>query len=957
MKYCLPILFFLFSCSVSIASAQSDDSWKLYSDTSLARIDVTIDTASLSWIYNHVDSDSEHYARIHFHNTWIDESIDSIGFRLRGNTSRDSQKKSFKISFNSFIKGRRFHGVKKLNLNGEHNDPSIIRSKLCFDLYREIGMAASRAAHARVYINGDYYGLYISVEDIGEDFLSKRYHDDSGNLWKCLYPADLQYIGEDPSAYAAITSDNRPAYELQTNETGNDFSQIVRLARILHQTPSGAMADSLEAVVDVSTILKYFAMNVLLGSWDDYRSLMNNYYLYHNPTENRFTLIPYDYDNTFGVDWFNIDWSTANPYDFPKVGAGARPLSEALLGVNQYRDLFTHFLKFYNTNLMPLSRWESRIDRIRDTISGAAIEDTYRTRDYGFTVNDFFNSYLIGAYQNQHVKFGLKQFVNLRTASLPAQLSFTVAPAQAYHISVSSNQPGPYDSIAVAASCFGNSGVKKVEVLYTPKDSVLPRVYAMQFSPVPGTTVAEDADRWVAAIPPLGYAAKGTVRIRVMDSLNRVDVSPHVTPPSIQTPGLASGGLVLNELLADNTVTVTDQNGEYDDWLELYNPTPSPILLTGLYLTDNPAKLNKWRFTQTNLTIAAGGHMLIWCDDQQTQSGIHTNFKFSKSGEYAALVDTDGVTVIDSLSFGSQDSDVSLGRFADGGFLWGKMTPTPQATNSDVHGAGKTQVHVSRAWNLLSLPLSVANGNTAALFPGSASSAFMYRAGYQTVDSLTTGIGYWLKFDSARAYVIPGIISSVETLTLQTGWNIIGAASQPVLVSGITTLTPGLSTSSFFEYRSGYFPADTLKPGKGYWVKSNIAGMIRIAAGSAAAPSSRLRIVATGELPPLPPGERSMDEQLPREYSLGQNFPNPFNPATTINFDLPAPSRVNIGIYNVLGQLMKTLLVGTVDAGYRSVVWDASGMPSGIYFYRMEAVNVNDPGKSFSRTGKMALIR
>ena len=182
MKYCLSILLLLIILPASRLTAQTDDSWKLYSDTVLARVDITIDTSYLSWIYAHVDSDSEFYAQIHFQNAWIDESVDSIGFRLRGNTSRDSQKKSFKVSFNSFIKGRRFHGVKKLNLNGEHNDPSIIRSKLCFDLYQDIGMAASRVAHTRVYINGNYYGLYVSVEDVGEDFLTKHYKDDAGNL-------------------------------------------------------------------------------------------------------------------------------------------------------------------------------------------------------------------------------------------------------------------------------------------------------------------------------------------------------------------------------------------------------------------------------------------------------------------------------------------------------------------------------------------------------------------------------------------------------------------------------------------------------------------------------------------------------------------------------------------------------------------------------------------------------
>ena len=134
------------SVLIENAFAQSnDESWKLYSDNSVARIDISVDPASLEWMYNNVESDSEHFASMHFKNNLIDESVDSIGFRLRGNTSRVSQKKSFKVSFNTFISGREFYGVDKLNLNGEHNDPSIIRSKLCFDLFNDFGMTASRA--------------------------------------------------------------------------------------------------------------------------------------------------------------------------------------------------------------------------------------------------------------------------------------------------------------------------------------------------------------------------------------------------------------------------------------------------------------------------------------------------------------------------------------------------------------------------------------------------------------------------------------------------------------------------------------------------------------------------------------------------------------------------------------------------------------------------------------------
>ena len=81
------------------------------------------------------------------------------------------------------MSGRDFYGVEKLNLNGEHNDPSIVRSKICWDLYQKFGIVSSRAAHAEVYINNEYYGLYISVEHIDDTFLDRNYLNGDGNLW------------------------------------------------------------------------------------------------------------------------------------------------------------------------------------------------------------------------------------------------------------------------------------------------------------------------------------------------------------------------------------------------------------------------------------------------------------------------------------------------------------------------------------------------------------------------------------------------------------------------------------------------------------------------------------------------------------------------------------------------------------------------------------------------------
>ena len=664
----------------------SDESWKVYDDSELAVIHITVDPEDLEWMYDNVESDSIHPATIQFQNAYLDETIDSIGFRLRGNTSRNAAKKSFKIDFNHFISGRDFYDVEKLNLNGEHNDPSIIRSKLCWDFYQNIGMASSRASHAVLYINEEYFGLYISIEHIDDRFLSKNFENDNGNLWKCIWPADLTYRGNDPEDYHPYYSETRP-YDLKTNEDQYDYSKLARLIRIIHNTP-----DSLDMVLNIKTTLQYFAMNILTGSWDDYRFLRNNFYLYHNPDNDLIHWIPYDYDNSFGIDWFNIDWSNIDPYEYAVIDGDGRPLTEYLFSQVRYRNLFSHFLEFYNEQLFDLDSMYQKLNYYVDFLYNAAQYDTYRTLDYGFSFNDFLNSY--GSdFENAHVKQGILEFIASRKEALTNQIVFSGNDPIIYEGVIEDDVIFVGETVSIRTAIFGD--IMNADFFYKHENDDEWSSATLIHQPFTNSKHVEDHDRWIVE---LSFEQTGRYDWYIFTSNNSTyDKFPIYDYKSFEVLDVVDNQTVwINELLAKNEAINVDETGEYDDWIELWNYDQAEVDLANHYLTDKRDNLTKWQFPDSAVQIFPDEYMLIWCDEDQEDGGLHTNFKLSSGGEFLALVHPDGETIIDSISFPSQAEDISYGRILSSDFQyeWDYLSPTPGYSNTSLH-ISKTELLVN----------------------------------------------------------------------------------------------------------------------------------------------------------------------------------------------------------------------------------------------------------------------
>jgi len=348
---------------------------------------------------------------------------------------------------------------------------------------------------------------------------------------------------------------------------------------------------------------------------------------------------------------------------------------------SQYRNLYTHFLQFYKENVFKLNLWENRIDSIKNLITPYAEDDFFRTLDYDFTMNDFIQSYNASPYSNQHVKKGVKQFVNERYNSLSTQLNYLPSIPTVYDIKWTPEIPLADDTIYVTVAAFSHAGLTEVSVHYTPTGSGTEEIYPMDFQPITPTKLVEEADRWVCIIPPLGEGNSGSFKIFVKDvNLNSVKYPRHKSI-YLGTP-VTLNNLVVNEFCADNDNVIQDEAGEYDDWLEIYNPTSESIALSGMYLSDRSDSLVKWQFPD-GTNIEPGEFLLIWCDEDQEQGNFHTNFALSAGGEFIVLTASDGITVIDSISFGSQATDASYGRFPDAGDNWQFYSqPTPGYSNT-----------------------------------------------------------------------------------------------------------------------------------------------------------------------------------------------------------------------------------------------------------------------------------
>lgn len=134
-------------------------------------------------------------------------------------------------------------------------------------------------------------------------------------------------------------------------------------------------------------------------------------------------------------------------------------------------------------------------------------------------------------------------------------------------------------------------------------------------------------------------------------------------------------------------------------------------------------------------------------------------------------------------------------------------------------------------WNLISVPIDVFDSRKIALFPSAVSDAYAFVSGigYVSRDTLLQGVGYWVKFADSSIVSFIGASRSFDSISIVSGWNIIGSISAPVAVSDLVEVPSGMIASQFYQYDGSYSPADSVRPSRAYWVKANSGGVLVLA--------------------------------------------------------------------------------------------------------------------------------
>ena len=601
---------------------------------------------------------------------------DNVGIKYKGNSSYNlaNVKNPMNIKLDYVNNGQSIDGYNVLKLSNGFRDPSFVREVLSYEMASEY-MPSPKATYAKVTVNGTLIGLYTCVQSIDDDFTNENFYERKGPFFKVdntgiIVPGCSGSLGI--LEYFSDTNCYQRAYEMESTDDWTELGNFL-------DTLNNHFTD-VENVMDIDRTLWMMAFeNLIVGLDGPINSIPHNFYLFKD-NNGRFSPLLWDMNMAFGTFTNGLP----NPVTiadlqeldiFHESSNSQNKLTTQIFSSDRYKRMYVAHMRTILNEQFANNNYSARALALQQLIDTEVNTDPNTFYSYtDFTDNTSTSVANI---------IGISELMIARASHLQGLAEFTAVPPVVTNISTSPTNVLPHTTINITAQ-ISNSNYAYLGYRYTFADKF--DKLQMYDDGMHGDGTAGDGVYGAT----INVDARDVQYYFYAENTDAGIFSPERAEKEYhQLPVL--GGLVINEIMAGNVSAVADQNGEYDDWVELYNGNNFSLNLNGYYLSDNENELTKWTFP--NVTIPANGYLIVWCDTAgNSQTGLHTTYRLSADQEEVYLTDPTN-TVIDAVHYVNMPSDKGFARVPNGTGPMQYQTHTYDATNQN--GTGIDNINVS----------------------------------------------------------------------------------------------------------------------------------------------------------------------------------------------------------------------------------------------------------------------
>jgi spore coat protein H len=289
-----------------------------------------------------------------------------VGVRYKGNgtflSSRDSFKRSLKLDFNQFVKGRKFAGMSQLNLHNSVRDPSGMNEAIAYRLFREGGVRAPRTAYAKIYVtvpekhDRAYFGLYNLVEDVGSAFAAEHFGEKKGAIFKPVTPNLFSDLCDDWKNY-------NQTYDPKGELSEEQKRRVIAFSKFASTASEDDFAAKLGDYIDLDNFARYMAITAWSVDMDGILGPGQNYYVYLHPKTQKFLFIPWDQDQPFGQFPRGTEEQREN-LSIRKAWTGENRFLERVFKSESFKTAYLARLKEFNKSVFQPEGIHRQVDEL-----------------------------------------------------------------------------------------------------------------------------------------------------------------------------------------------------------------------------------------------------------------------------------------------------------------------------------------------------------------------------------------------------------------------------------------------------------------------------------------------------------------------------------------------------------------------------------------------------------------